>query len=1105
MDHQFPQQLFPSFYNCGPPDSVLKHCAANWGCYSRLRPEGSGPLSSWTFTSKHKVRGEAWHHTEPLPVPLLSPKSSFFCHSTPPDPLDFTEHMWNFYMDHSQDAFGCMSEILGKYFDFNRGARERSHSDSVHMWKVKNILDILKFKMCPQSYSSRSLDAYSTLLSDAVHSIPPELLGALLHEELMEQRASLLFSEAATGGALSFIPFSQSSSSSSQLGCLLYPSNQGLHRLNFHKVGLQHHHAGSFLDATSSNPFSLQLKGPIRQISSTSLFNDCCVAVRSDRLCGVWRFSERNEPRLLQVVNTKELATCVNVSPHVLGEVLVASESGAANLWTVGKGMQKVRVEDSNLYFNAKSAWRWCEFSAHPRVMVYADRTGVELTDIRVSPVCAHTLFRISNTSECRRGERLILSKYVGDVHSFHHLITTQYSAYIMDERFPGVPMLKWDHMMQSPPMFCHVIRGSTPGSAVGGTAKVLLGSHSSQEITMLQYSGGRAEACSSQGPAQALLRPKDSLKHLPVQIPHRLDTITNRLSSPAAGLTCIQKKRGREAGGEECLCIIQLSEAGDIFYQILEPEQPDTSTSQRLTSEDPSLPPRAHSPVPQSQLCGGQIAEQCPLDSQLVVSDTSSDEGVLGPTQSPTAQWVVAETPKREQHISNMFSGSFSEDSESEWRRRNSKNSLLHIVVDDPELGQVSGLDTEVKDGKRSRDKTNDTKEPGGVEETMCSSSSLSHIAPSQCQTLVKLSKGTHITWKHWLQKLMKKSREKEPHPRCLQHFNIQTKSLLHLPDGTGGDLTEDQHVQSIRQNLRACMFRRSLLVHSTVSTSLSEPDVVPVPNPVDTEVWQDELSQRLTLSWQGEEAWRAWWDDHLGLNRDKKVEALKRKRRREKESKRAAGQRLELSGSFTSSLSYQSELDDFSDSTGWSSATSQGMWLDTNGVGPLSQLENFLEHGTPRATTPSTMQNDMPDSTPIATPQSVKDKLGVQQTPSSSSTNTVSQLLKQDSTPTGQRRNRRPAKDYLSSLFEPQDESSQHNYFQEEESSVHPQPAASSSQLHSFQSFSQRSNRVDLSQETSVWSRFSLSPSQSSLGQRGLSQASQASQPKKKSRMGF
>lgn len=46
--------------------------------------------------------------------------------------------------------------------------------------------------------------------------------------------------------------------------------------------------------------------------------------------------------------------------------------------------IQKIREDEENLYFNAKSLWRWCEFAAHPRVMLYADRTGAELTDIRV-------------------------------------------------------------------------------------------------------------------------------------------------------------------------------------------------------------------------------------------------------------------------------------------------------------------------------------------------------------------------------------------------------------------------------------------------------------------------------------------------------------------------------------------------------------------------------------------------------------------------------------------------------------------------------------------------------------------------------------------------
>uniref|UniRef100_A0A4W6D6A4 Wu:fj64h06 n=1 Tax=Lates calcarifer TaxID=8187 RepID=A0A4W6D6A4_LATCA len=739
MDYQFPQQLFPSFYNCGPPNSVLKHCAGKWGSYDRVRPQGgSGPLSDWTFTSRHQVRGEAWRHTEPVPVPLLSPKHSYLWPSKPPDPLDFTEHMQNFFTDHFHDAFGCMSDILGENFNFNEGKKERYRRDSVKMQRVNHFLEKLKFKICHQSYSSRVLDAYSGLLSDVVHSVPPELLGSLLYEELTEQRDRLLFSEGATGGALSFIPFSQSSSGGSQHGCLLYPGNQGLDRLNFHRVELQHHRGTpSVLETSSRDPFSFQLKGPVRQISSTSLFNTCCVAVRSDRLCGVWRFGERDEPRLLQVVNTSEVATCISVSPHILGEVLVASESGAVNLWTVGKGMQKVREEDSNLYFNAKSSWRWCEFSAHPRVMLYADRTGVELTDIRVSPVSGHTLFRISSASECRSGERLILSRYLGDAHAFHHLITTQYSAYIMDERFPCVPMLKFDHMMQSPPMFCHVL----PGSA-SRTTKVLLGSHSSQEITLLQYSGGRAEACSSRGPAQALLRPRDSLKHLPVQIPHRLDTATDRLSSPAAGLTCIQKK-----GGEECICILQLTEAGDIFYQILEPEQPDAAAE-----DDPTL-----------RETKTTSAEQLVPDSQVVMSN---DEDIIGPTQAPTVPRFVAETPEREQPAGIVCSDS--EDSASERKSRRLKQLRLQVVVnDDPEPGHESGSDTGVKGGKVGGDEAQE--EAAGV----CS---------SERQTEVKLSDGALITWKHWLQKLMQKSRDKKPRPRCSQHFTIDTKDLLHL-----------------------------------------------------------------------------------------------------------------------------------------------------------------------------------------------------------------------------------------------------------------------------------------------------------------------------------
>uniref|UniRef100_A0A8C7Z9U3 Wu:fj64h06 n=1 Tax=Oryzias sinensis TaxID=183150 RepID=A0A8C7Z9U3_9TELE len=1057
MDHRFPLQLFPSFYNHGPPNSRQKPCAGGWGSYERVIPqEGAGPGSSWSFTSRHQVSGETWLHAEPVPVPLLSPRSAFLPTVTPPDPADFTEHMQNFFTDHSHDAFGCMSNLLGESFDFAETKRKRRQPwESADMSKTKHFLDLLKSGVCQRSYQNRTVTRYCSLLSDVVHDIPPQLLGSLLHEELAGQRDGVLFSEAAIGGALAFVPFSQSH------GCLLYPGGRGLDRLNFHRVALQFQPGSSVcVDSGSRKPLSFQLKAPIRQISCTSLFSDCCVGVRSDHLCGVWRFSERSEPRLLQVINTSEVSTCVNVSPHVLGEVLVAGESGAAELWTVGKGFQKVRVEDSNLYFNAKSPWRWCEFSAHPRVMLYADRTGAELTDMRVTPSSGSTLFRISSTSECRRGERLILSRYLGDVHPFHHLVTTQYSAYILDERFPCVPMLKWDHMMASPPVFCHVAASSDSAQgAAARTAKVLLGSHSSQEMVLLQYSGGRAQASVSRGPPQALLRPRDSLEHLPVQIPHRLQTASGRLSSPAAGLTCILHRAGG-GGPEEHMCVLQLTEAGDVFCQTL--ELLDCSPSGAAAAE--SSPQDAASPPPRTRTAARQPAT--PLDS-----DPWSHGDAIGPTQATPS--AVPETPEGKRGSRIQSSDSSSEGSEYESRRRKLRRMQLEVFVnDEPETTEERAAGIAEGDEEHC--------DEDGDQTSSC----------TQQQTSPKLSSRTLMTWKLWLQKLMRRSCEEKPRPRWPEHLITKTK-VLHLPRSGSGETSEKEQVACLQQKLQACMHGRSLLLHSAVAEDLR---VASVPELVNTDVWTDPLSQRLTLSWQGESAWKAWWDEELGLNRDAKMQSLRRKRRRQKEARRAAGHQWELSHSFTSSCSSQSQLEDLSDSAGCSSTLSQRQWSDTEGPGVLSQLAKRIQHESQGGSSPSLC--DAP--VPATTPQRPKDAHSGPQIPDPSQTPSLSQMKGSEVTPANQRRTRRPTEDYLSALFPTQDHS-----FQNDDADTPPgHETPSSSQLHASRSVSLRSVRPAPS--TSPFS--SVTPSQLLSGsQRGL-RPSQASQPKKKRpQMGF
>lgn len=39
MDYQFPRQLFPTFFNNGPPTEVLKQCCGKWGSYDGVLPQ----------------------------------------------------------------------------------------------------------------------------------------------------------------------------------------------------------------------------------------------------------------------------------------------------------------------------------------------------------------------------------------------------------------------------------------------------------------------------------------------------------------------------------------------------------------------------------------------------------------------------------------------------------------------------------------------------------------------------------------------------------------------------------------------------------------------------------------------------------------------------------------------------------------------------------------------------------------------------------------------------------------------------------------------------------------------------------------------------------
>uniref|UniRef100_A0A8C5C3C4 Si:ch1073-170h8.3 n=1 Tax=Gadus morhua TaxID=8049 RepID=A0A8C5C3C4_GADMO len=784
---------------------------------------------------------------------------------------------------------------------------EMPSAPSVHCFRTTST-SATNGKRCEYTYLNRRVVAYDNLLRDALHDIPPTLLGGLLQEELQHSGQRLLFSETATGGALAHAALPRDP-------WLLYAAGPASSLLNFQRVSLRSEEGdGPRLDACRK-PTCVDLKGPVRQISVSALLSDCCVAVRSDYLCGVWRFNEVDKPKVLQVITTKQPVTCITASPHVLGEVLLADESGSVHLWTVGKGMTQVRREDSNLYFNASSPWRWCEFSAHPRVMLYGDRTGMELTDARAANAPSFTLFRISRSPQCRSGERVVLGRYLADANPFHHLVTTQYSAYIMDERFPVLPMLKWDHMMQAPPIFAQVLPGHA-SSSVGGSSstKVVIGSQSSQEIVMLQYSGGSAEPCVSLGSPQQLLSPRDSLDHLPVQLPHRTEESRRRLAMPAAGMTCFPGRRGG-GGGEDSICVLQLTEAGDVFYQVLRPE---LGAGPDAAGQDPPLPPpggeaggRGLSP---SQRSAGEPRPG------LVAEDTGSEEDMIGPTQPPGGPPpVVPETPER-----GRGSGSSSEEEGLGGRR--SRYQGLEVVVNEEE-GQADAATL---------------REKGEV----ASAARMDRPAPPSARAAE--------AWRHWLQQLLRCRSADRAQPTARKRRRAK-KGAAHDP------LTEDR-LQSLRRDLGESMLGGSLLLHG--ATSL--PAVAPprLPDTVRTKAWGDVLSQRLTVSWQGEEQWKAWWSDKLGLNRKERAEALKRRRSRDKARRRS---NRSLSGS---------SLANPGSSWAWSDPDdASSRWSEPGSPrSTVSQSARWSEPGSPRSTVSQSARWSEPGSPRSTVSQSAR-----------------------------------------------------------------------------------------------------------------------------------
>lgn len=383
------------------------------------------------------------------------------------------------------------------------------------------------------------------------------LLGRLLHEELATRWEQLLLDDAFTGGALAWLP-----GRTPRVGQLVYPAGGALDRLRFQEVSLT---SGSDPQVLG-DPGCIQLQGPVRQVVTSTVQEETLLAVRSDFHCAMWKAGKQRRPAPLQVLRVEKGATGISLSPHLPGELAICSRSGTVCLWTPQDGLQQVYKDPETLVFRDPSPWRWADFTAHPRVLTVGDRTGVKMVDTQGPRGCGLLLFRAGAEAFCQKGERVLLTQYLGQssprsLPPTLHLICTQFSLYLLDERLPLVPMLKWNHDLPSPPLLAHLLPPAGPGCP----QPLFLGGLGGQ-VQLLHITGEAASTPRLAGPPQSLPSLTNSLSAFPLLEPKSEQQLQERLEAPTIGLASAFPPCASTPG----LWLFQLSAAGDVFYQHL-------------------------------------------------------------------------------------------------------------------------------------------------------------------------------------------------------------------------------------------------------------------------------------------------------------------------------------------------------------------------------------------------------------------------------------------------------------------------------------------------------------------------------------------------------
>ncbi|XP_059140859.1 TATA box-binding protein-associated factor RNA polymerase I subunit C-like isoform X2 [Physella acuta] len=196
--------------------------------------------------------------------------------------------------------------------------------------------------------------------------------------------------------------------------------------------------------------------GPVFQVVSKSLTtpDKVLICLRQKQKCvllsvdlTLMSFVEQADSNDLKIS-----VTSTSFSPYLENEILLSAAGGCVYLWDVNSTPRKIVEKAAR--FESVNEWTSAYFSGHPRQVVVADSTSVELFDHRSQFTCGLELFTLCNQLN-KAHERVMTAAALGFP---YHLAVTDFSLFVMDQRFTATPVLQFSLESIASPQYIEII-----------------------------------------------------------------------------------------------------------------------------------------------------------------------------------------------------------------------------------------------------------------------------------------------------------------------------------------------------------------------------------------------------------------------------------------------------------------------------------------------------------------------------------------------------------------------------------------------------------------------------------------------------------------------